>query len=156
MLGLLEADSDGNVNVSKRGEKAINFVGPGGFPNLVNSAKAVIFIGTWMANAKFDIEGGKLSIKEPGPYKFKEAVDQITFSGKRALEQGKKVFYVTNVGAFRLTERGMELFIIMPGLDIEKDIIGPCPMRIVLPEDGNVKAADESIMTGKGFKLSWP
>jgi propionate CoA-transferase len=33
ILGLLEADSEGNVNVSNRGEGAINYVGPGGFPD---------------------------------------------------------------------------------------------------------------------------
>ena len=156
ILGLLEADSEGNVNVSKRGEGPINYVGPGGFPNLVHSAKAVIFIGTWMANARFEIRDGKVVIAGPGDHKFKQRVDQITFSGKRALEMGKKVYYVTNVGAFRLTERGMEISHVMPGLDVDKDIIGPCPMDIVLPESGAPKVVDRSIVTGEGFRLSWP
>jgi propionate CoA-transferase len=109
-----------------------------------------------MANARFRIDDGKLVIEEPGPHKFKEEVDQITFSGRRALEKGKKVYYVTNVGAFRLTERGMELSHIMPGLDVEKDIIGPCPMKIVLPESGGPRVVDRSVVTGEGFQLKWP
>lgn len=154
ILGVLEADSDGNINVSKRGEGPINYVGPGGLPNLVNCAKAIIFIGSWMAGGEFEIENGKLVIKKKGQCKFMDAVDQITFSGKRALELGKKVYYVTNVGVFHLTERGMELEEVMPGIDVQKDIIDGSCMKIVLPEQG-VKVIDKSLVTGEGFKLKW-
>lgn len=154
LLGMLEADGDGNVNVSKRGEGPINYVGPGGFPDLVNSAKNIIFIGSWMANASFEIEDGEMRIAEPGEHKFKEKVGQITFSGKRALEKGKKVYYVTHVGVFRLTERGMELIEVMPGIDVEKDIVKACPMKMVLAE-GGVKTISQPIVTGVGFKLKW-
>lgn len=154
ILGLLEADEHGNINVSKRGDGPINYIGPGGLPNLVNSAKVMIFIGTWMANAEFEIRDGNLVIKKKGPCKFVKAVDQITFSGKRALELGKKVFYVTNVGVFQLSSRGMELVEVMPGIEVQKDIIASCNMKIVLPE-GGVKVIDKTIVTGKGFKLKW-
>ena len=156
ILGLLEADSEGNVNVSKRGEGAINYVGPGGFPNLVRSAKNILFIGSWMAHAKFAIEDGRLVIRKTGEPKFKEKVSQITFSGRQALLQGKNVYYVTNVGVFRLTARGMELSQIMPGIDLERDVIKCCPMKIVLPEDGRVPVVEDSVVTGKGFNLKWP
>jgi len=155
ILGLLEADSEGNVNVSKRGEGPLNYVGPGGFTNLVSSAKKIIFIGSWMAGAKMVIQGGKLLIKKPGAHKFKEKVSQITMSGKRALELNKQVYYITNVGAFRLTPRGMELFKVMPGLDVKRDIVAPCPMKIVLPEDGPPATIDRAIVTGDGFRLQW-
>jgi propionate CoA-transferase len=155
ILGLLEADSDGNVNVSKRGEGAINYVGPGGFPNLVNSAKNVLFIGSWMAHADFAIEDGKLVIKKAGVPKFIERVSQITFSGKQAVAQGKNVYYVTNIGVFHLTARGMELTEVMPGIDVKKDVIDSCPMKIVLPE-GEVPVVDQPIVTGEGYKLTWP
>jgi len=155
VLGLLQADSHGNVNVSKRGEGPINYVGPGGLPNIVNSAKSIIFIGSWMAQAEFAIEDGRLKIKKPGLHKFGKTVDQITFSGDRALAKGKQVYYVTHVGSFRLTARGMELFEVMPGVDIQRDILEACPMQVVLPEGKPVPVVDRAIVTGEGFRLQW-
>ncbi len=155
ILGLLEADSEGNVNVSRRGTDPVDFVGPGGFPNLVRYAKSILFVGAWMAGGKIELAGGKVKIVSPGEYKFKERVSEITFSGKVALAQGKTVYYVTNVGVFHLTERGMELIEIMPGLDPEKDVIEPCPMRIVRPESGEIEVIGENVVTGKGFELNW-
>ncbi len=63
--------------------------------------------------------------------------------------------YVTNVGVFKLTERGMCLVEVMPGVDVQKDILDACPMRVVLPEDGQVPTVDPSIVTGEGFKLDF-
>jgi len=156
ILGLLQADSEGNVNVSKRGEGPIHYVGPGGFPNLVRAAKNIIFIGSWMARAEIEVRGGKVVIQKPGTPKFLEQVDQITFSGKQALALGKQVFYVTHVGAFRLTRRGVELFQVMPGIDIERDVLKACPMKIVLPEKAKPQVVEASIVTGQGFRLQWP
>ncbi len=155
VLGLLQADCQGNINVSKRGEGPINYVGGGGLPDLAASAKTMIFIGSWMANAEMRIEGGKLKIIKPGAPKFVQQVDEITCSGSEALKLGKNVYYCTNVGIFHLTKRGMELIEVMPGVDIQKDILQSCPMKIVLPESGKVPVVPENIVTGKGFKLSW-
>jgi propionate CoA-transferase len=155
ILGLLEADSDGNVNVSKRGDGPINYVGPGGFIDITTCADLILFCGSWMAHAEMTIEDGSLRITKPGAPKFIHRVDEITFSGKEALARGQKVFYITNVGAFQLTTRGMELIITVPGVDIECDILDASPMRIVLPKTGIVPVADRSIMTGEGFTLRW-
>ncbi len=156
VLGILEVDSEGNVNVSKRGPRMYDFVGPGGFPNIVYSAPTIIFVGSWMARAEMDIRDGKLVIKKPGKVKFVDKVDQITFSGKQGLKMGKKVFYVTNVGVFRLTERGLELYRVMPGVDIQKDILDVSGAKVLLPESGEVPLVDHSIFTGEGYQLSWP
>jgi len=153
ILGALEIDSDGNNNVSYRGEGAINYVGPGGFIDLSTCARTVLFCCAWGAGADIRIEGGKMRVARPGKPKFIERVSEVTFSGPEALKRGKDVFYVTHVGAFRLTARGMELFRVMPGIDPKKDIIEACPMRIVVPEDGKVPVVDDSIATGKGFQL---
>ena len=154
MLGVLEADSEGNVNVSKRGDSPKTYVGPGGFIDITTSAKMIVFVTTWMARAEVVIENGGIRVIKPGAPKFIEKVSEITFSGKEALKAGKKVFYITTVGVFQLTERGMELILVMPGIDIKKDILDVSPMRIVLPESGNVPVADSSIVTGQGFKLA--
>lgn len=153
-LGLLQADSQGNVNVSHRGAGAANFVGPGGFIDLTAAAKMINFVGSWMAHAELKIIDGKIKVTKPGKPKFVDKVDAVTFNGQEALKAGKKVFYNTNTGVFRLTSRGMELIKVMPGIDIKKDILDVSPMKIVLPESGSVPVVDQSIVTGKGFKLT--
>jgi len=155
ILGILEADSYGNINVSKRGKGAINYVGPGGFPDFCAAAETIIFVGSWMAGSVMSIKNGKLVIEKPGKPKFIARVNEITMSGEQALKKNKTVLYVTNVGVFKLTQRGMELIEVMPGIDIRKDITDSCPMKIVLPESGNVPVVEESIVTGEGFKLKW-
>ena len=123
LLGVLEADSEGNVNVSKRGKTVKSYVGPGGFIDITTGARMIIFVTSWMAHADIRIEGGRIRIVKPGEPKFVDKVSEITFSGKQALKAGKKVFYVTTVGVFQLTERGVELIRVMPGIDIQKDIL---------------------------------
>ena len=155
ILGILEADSSGNINVSKRGKGAINYVGPGGFPDFCAAAETIIFVGSWMAGAVMTINNGRLVIEKPGKHKFISKVNEITMSGEQALKKNKTVLYVTNVGVFKLTRRGMELIEVMPGIDIRKDIMDSCPMKTVLPENGNVPVVEDSIVTGKDFKLKW-
>jgi len=155
ILGVLEADGEGNVNVSRRGDGPINYVGPGGFIDITSAAKTVIFVTAWMHNAQIDLLDGQIKICKPGKPKFVKKVREITFCGKEAFETGKKVFYVTTVGVFRLTERGMELVRVMPGIDIERDILGASPMKLVLPESGHVPVVDPVVVHGRGFKLSF-
>ncbi|MCO6492344.1 MAG: hypothetical protein J5I98_28255 [Phaeodactylibacter sp.] len=155
VLGFLEVDEQGNVNASRRGPRMLDYVGPGGFPDIVYGAKVVIFIGTWMAGAEFGIGEGQLRLVKPGKPKFVKAVDHITFSAKEALRLGKKVFYVTNVGAFQLTPQGLRLICVMPGIDLQRDILHGCPAKIHLPE-GEVPTVEESAITGEGFRLEWP
>ena len=154
LLGMLEADSQGNVNVSRRGPGAMNYVGPGGFPDFCAAAKVIIFIGTWMANAQMEMDNGRLRIVKPGKPKFVEQVGEITMCGREALAKGKTVLYVTNPGVFQLTSQGMELIEVMPGIDVRRDIVESCPMKVVLPP-GDVPVADQSIADGRGFHLAW-
>jgi len=154
LLGMLQLDSEGNVNVSRRGEGAINYVGPGGFIDFITAAKTIFFISSWMLHGKIVLEEDKIRIVEHGQPKFVDKVDEITFSGKHALEAGKRVFYISNVGVFRLTPDGVMLDRVMPGVDIQKDILDFTPMRILLPPSGEVPLVDSKIVSGKGFKLT--
>ncbi len=153
ILGTLQIDSLGNVNVSKRGPKITDYVGPGGFIDFSTSAKTVLFVGNWMAHGEMHIENGRLKIANQGKPKFINTVDEITFCGPEALLAGRKVFYITPVGVFRLTEHGIELLKVMPGVDIKKDILNYATARIVLPSAGKVTEVDASIVTGQGFRL---
>ncbi len=155
ILGFLQIDSRGNVNASKRGEKITEYVGAGGFPDIASGAKIVFFIGTWMSGGNFEIKGDKLQLSKKGKPKFVRQVDQVTFNGAEGLKSGKKIFYITNVGVFTLTGKGLMLIMVMPGIDIEKDIINACEATIILPGDKAVSVADVSIFKPKEFKISW-
>lgn len=151
VLGILQVDSEGNVNVSKRGPALMDYVGPGGLPSITASARIVIFVGTWMAGAKWQLQGDRLALRRPGKPKFVAQVDEVTFSGRQALADGKDVYYVTNVGVFRLTLDGPELMWLMPGIDVERDILPNTTARLRIPDAPSVVGGE--ILTGRGFDL---
>lgn len=150
-LGVLQVDSAGNVNVSKRGDDPRGYVGPGGFIDLTADAKTIVFVSAWMTHAHFSVEGPKLKLVERGAPKFVDRVDEITFNGARAVKAGKQVFYATHVGLFRLTERGMELVSVMPGIDVRRDVLDGTPMNVVLPKSGRVPTLPASLFTRDGW-----
>lgn len=121
-LGMAECDSVGNVNTSKFGGK-LN--GCGGFIDISQNARAVVFAGTFTAGGlKVAIEDGKLRILQEGrAKKFVRQVEQVTFSGKYAAQKSQPVIYVTERCVFQLTEHGLELIEVAPGIDIERDIL---------------------------------
>jgi propionate CoA-transferase len=76
------------------------------------------------------LEKGRLRIVKPGPCKFVDKVSHITFCAREALRKGKKVYYVTHVGVFVLTEGGLELREVTPGIDVERDILKASKAKI--------------------------
>lgn len=155
ILGFLQVDSEGNVNVSKRGQHMVDYVGPGGFPDIVSGASTIIFIGKWMVNAKFTIDNKSVQIKSPGKPKFVRKVDEVTFNGKEAFRHGKQVYYVTNVGIFKLIEEGLELMLTLPGINIERDILDATEARIHLPKDKKVPVANTDLFDERLFLNDW-
>jgi propionate CoA-transferase len=154
ILGMLQVDEEGNVNVSRKSDDPAKYIGPGGFQNLATCAKKIIFVGAFSARSKLVLEGGRLTLQEPGISKFVKKVDEVTFSAKAALRAGKEVYYVTPLGAFKLTDRGLELIQTAPGIDILRDIQSNAQMTLQIP-DGDLPQLGMDIMTGEGFRLSW-
>ncbi len=128
-MGALEVDKEGNVN-AHRGPGA--FAGIGGFANITAKTPTVVFCMTFNTKG-LDVSQKKnvVTIHEEGTIpKFVDKVSSISFSAKRAIENGQKVLYVTERCVFRLTPKGLKLIESYPGIDVQKDILDRLPFDV--------------------------
>lgn len=141
-LGAAEIGPRGDVNVSRFGGR---IVGPGGFINICQGAKKVCFCGTFVSGKmKLEIRDGRLNILEDGNgLKFVEKPEQITFSGPYAAARDKAVYYITERAVFKLTQEGLMLTEIAPGVDLEKHILAKMGFRPLI--SGDLKEMDSRI-----------
>ncbi|WP_315116074.1 acyl CoA:acetate/3-ketoacid CoA transferase [uncultured Clostridium sp.] len=149
-LGLAQCDKYGNINVSKFGPK---IPGCGGFINISQNSKKMVFCGTFTAGGlKVKIDDKKLTIEKEGKAKkFVNHVEQITFSGEYARETRQSVLYITERAVFRLEEDGLTLIEIAPGMDLEKDILSQMDFKPIISKD--LKLMDERIFLDQPMGL---
>ena len=133
LLSFLEIGADGSVNVSRLAATPHRTAGAGGFVDITARAKRIVFSGNFNAGAKMRIDDGELVIDQEGKIaKVVPEVDQVSFSGKRALRQGQEATYITERCVFKLTADGLTVTEVAPGIDIERDILAQAatPMKV--------------------------
>ncbi|MBU3178297.1 acyl CoA:acetate/3-ketoacid CoA transferase [Clostridium estertheticum] len=152
-LGLAQCDEKGNINVSKFGPK---IAGCGGFINITQNSKKVVFCGTFTAGGlKIEIQNGKLNIIQEGKTnKFIKTVEQITFSAEYALDVSQPVLYITERAVFKLTKEGVTLEEIAPGIDMQRDILDNMDFAPIISKD--LKLMDKKLFNEGivGIKLA--
>lgn len=151
-LGFAQIDREGNVNVSKFGNRVI---GTGGFVNISQNASTVVFCGTFTAGGLMAEPGdGRLALTQEGRNrKFIPAVDQITFSAAEARRRGQRILYVTERAVFELGPRGLVLIEVAPGVDLEADVLKLLDWPVEVA--GNVRTMDRAIFDERALGAGW-
>ncbi len=133
-LGAAEIDDKGNVNVSKFAGRSN---GPGGFIDISQNAKKVIFMGTFtVGETDIEITGSGLKInRDSDSIKFIKELQQITFSGEYAMKNGQEIMFITERAVFCLTAEGLMLTEIAPGIDLQKDVLDKMEFMPIVCKD---------------------
>ena len=128
VLGSVTIDAEGSVNVSALGDR---FAGVGGFVNISQNAKKVVFCCPFRASGlEVTIDNDELQIKREGRHcKFVKQIQQVAFHGPSALARGQEVLYVTERAVFRLGDNGLDLIETAPGIDMETSIFSQMEFR---------------------------
>lgn len=133
VLGLAEVDPSGDVNVTKFG----SWTGPGGFINITEGTKKNVFCGTLTAGGlKVAVGEGRLEILEEGrKKKFVDRVEQISYNAGRAIADGHTVKYITERAVFELSEGGLVLTEIAPGVDLQTQVLDQIEFEVAVSPD---------------------
>ena len=150
ILSFAEVDPQGNVNVSKFGGR---IAGIGGFVNISQGAKRVVFVGTLRAGKQqLQFTGDGIRVEQEGKSaKFVPVLEQISFSGTYARLWKVPVTYVTERAVFSLEDDGLVLTEVAPGLDLERDVLQQMGFRPRVAE--NLKTMDARLFAAARMGL---
>lgn len=144
LLSFLEVDKHGSVNVSRLSAIPHRTAGSGGFVDITTRARKIVFSGNFNAGAKMSTEGGQLKIHQEGKVaKFVDEVDQISFSGKKARDQGQDITYVTERCVIRLMEQGLMVTEIAPGIELQRDVLDQAATPLLVAD--NLKTMEAAL-----------
>ena len=137
MLSFLEVSGAGDVNVSYLAARPHVTAGVGGFSDIVTRAPKIVYSGYFTAGRKdIQITDGKLNIVSDGTVaKFVPEIAQISFSGEMARRRRQEVLYITERCVIELTEDGLTVIEIAPGVDLEKDVLGKSSVPLLVSPD---------------------
>ena len=136
LLSFLEIDGDGSVNVSKLSFRPHITAGAGGFVDITARARRIVFSGYFNAGAGLEVDNGRLEITKEGRIpKLVRELEQVSFSGIRARRLNQDVVYVTERCVMRLTDNGLEVTEIAPGIDPVRDIVEQARCRLRISEE---------------------
>ncbi len=153
LLSFLEIDKFGSVNVSRLSAVPHRTAGAGGFVDITARAGKIVFSGNFNAGAKMRIDHGQLVIEREGKIaKIVEAVEQVSFSGKRAIEQGQDVTYVTERCVLKLLHGGLTVTEIAPGVDLQRDVLDQAGTALIVAD--NLRKMDASLFHDLPMGLS--
>ena len=137
MLSFLEIDEQGSVNVHNLPGRRHVTAGVGGFADIVSGARSVVFSGNFTAGRRdVAVEDGRLVIRADGRVpKLVKRVSQVTFSGKRALERGQRVVYITERCVLELRADGVTVVEVAPGVDLQRDVLEKAQFKLQVAGD---------------------
>ena len=133
LLSFLQIDRFGSVNVSKLGVRPHVTAGAGGFVDITARARKIVFSGYFTAGAKLEVSDGAVMIPKEGKVKkLVQSVEQISFSGPRAIAQNQEILYITERCVLRLEPEGVTVVELAPGVDLKRDVLAEAefPLRV--------------------------
>lgn len=155
-LSFLEIDRFGNVNVHSLPGRRHVTAGVGGFADITSAARDIVFVGSFTAGRRdIGLTDGRLDVRSDGPHtKFVQNVDQVTFSGRRALASGQRVKYVTERAVLELRAEGLTIVEVAPGIDLERDVLSRSEFPLVVSD--RLIEMDSRLFTPKLLELHLP
>ncbi len=158
-VSFAEVDADGNVNVTRFGDRND---GAGGFIDITQNAKRIVFGGTLTGSGlRAQVGGGSLRIEAEGRIrKFVHRVGQISYNGRKGQERGQEVLFVTERAVLRMTAWGPEVVELAPGMRLQEDVLdnmgfepkvadSPRSMDLRIFRDGRMAIRDEILARGR-------
>ncbi len=156
LLSFLQIDAAGNVNVSRLAARPYLTAGVGGFMDITATGRNLVFSGTFTTGGlEVALEDGRVRIVGEGRImKLVEAVEQVTFSGRRRRQQRQQVTVVTERCVLRQTEPGLEVIEVAPGVELERDVLARSEIPLSVSPD--LKGMDPRLFRSEPMGLRLP